>query len=437
MNRSTGRELSRVGERQITSGWASGHATGHAADPAQGNTAGVVAEVRGRAGRRERTVMVWGLMLLCLLAFLVPALHEAVKASKVGQGVTASGLRDTLCRVLTVAGLPPTGHPLFGWTESDPATGGPDTEATADPEETIPESVPLFGDPATQPETIPPVDEPESSMGTEAATNELLDTEESRTPDQTAPSDPLTDVTYRDMSESERGPSYLWNETDLSVGEAAWTSEGAGTTILLVCSHPFETYVDSDGGTINDLAALLAADLRERGIKVIFSERTLSGLTADSSVLECYDRTQAWVRYDCRLYPEIGLVLDLRRSAETVGETRLAPGTVLEGDPVAQVRLIVDGLREGTSADRQSDVALAVAWRKWMFAYAPTLSRPVYVRSTQGLIPTDLGSGSAGTPAPYLLTLELGGSGNTYAEAEALIPYVGEALAAIWGASDP
>lgn len=85
------------------------------------------------------------------------------------------------------------------------------------------------------------------------------------------------------------------------------------------------------------------------------SGSALSGLTPDSSVRESYTRTQALARYYCRLYGNITLVLDVRRSAETVGNERLATYGTVRGQSAAQARFIVDALRRGAQPGRLRD----------------------------------------------------------------------------------
>ena len=117
------------------------------------------------------------------------------------------------------------------------------------------------------------------------------------------------------------------------------------------------------------------------------------------------------VRTYCRLYPDIGLVLDLRRSAELTenGEILRTEGS-LNGEPTAQLRISVSGGREEDAVAR--DLAVALALRTGLWEIQPNLSRPVRVKS---------GAGMAGEFADIrMLTLELGAAGNTFDEAARL-----------------
>lgn len=380
-------------------------------------------------GRDRRTALVCGLAALCLLVSLIPALREAVRAGGAGQGVTAVGLRDSLCRALVSAGLPPTGSPLFGWGKTDTYESETETETISETE-----ACPETADTPTAPlggaeEPTAPLPELES----DPATRPVPETEAGESaPDesQTAPpSSPDQPVIRQDMSEYRRGALYMWNESQQSLPAIpeVWRPTGTGEPlVLLVCSHPFESYIRPEDGGVAELALSLADALRAQGVQVICVSPEQLGLTAESSVRECYTRTQAAVRYYCRLYGRVSLVLDLRRSAEMVGEASLAAVGWVEEAPVAQVRFTVDQLREAVPTETSSDLALALTLRQALFARAPALSRPVYVRATQGL----LSEVPAGTPVPTFLTVELGASGNSFAEASRALDYLAPALAA-------
>lgn len=391
------------------------------------DSAQVAVTTRRRWGIGERRFLLPGLFLLILLAFLIPALRQAARAGDEGRGWTASGLRETVCRALASVGLPPTNSPLFLFSAGEAGTATA-TEIESGAEETATE--PSDRLPQETPSEI--ISEPFSDSSSDSFSEPSTETDPPAVESDTPPStEVLPGVICRDMSEHEQGYAYLWNESDLvpSLASGTWTPSADPPTVLLVCSHPYETYADDPQTTVSDIAATLAEELRARGVRVIFVGNVLSGLTAESSVRECYTRTQALVRYYCRLYGDISLVLDLRRSAETVEEARLAPIGDVDGVRVAQVRVVVDGLRIGTDASSSSDIAAAIALRKALFALSPTLSRPVYLRASQGLI----SAASDGYPSPCLLTLELGGSGNRCAEATAAVPFVAGALAAVLG----
>jgi hypothetical protein len=167
------------------------------------------------------------------------------------------------------------------------------------------------------------------------------------------------------------------------------------------------------------LGAALARDLRERGITVIHLRIPVS---AEDSSAEILSRTEAAIRDYCRLYPRIGAVLDLRRTAELTADGRiLATQGYYDGAPCAQVGVSVSGGRDGEAAGL--DLMLAQSLRESLWAVEPTLTRPTRVRNGQGL--------AGDLPDLRVLTLEIGSAGNTYGEACATVEPLGEAIAAV------
>lgn len=436
--------------RELRRGWCRGGRT--TASAPQEPVA--VCTLKPRRASSRRTVLVCVLAVLCLLVSLIPALREAVRAGT-AEGRTLAGLRDTLCRALVSAGLPPTDSPLFGRSQLTPLDTNTESETSdATEPETQPEtatdgSLPTEAQTASpeRPETAEDVEtghgnesdiEGDTESATESATglDTAWDTGEP-TPGESATDEPEPapdgSVVRQDMSEYRRGALYVWNESTqtLPAAPTAWKSIGtAEPLVLLVCSHPFEAYIEPSDGGVFELALSLAEALRAQGVQVLCISPEQLGLTTDSSVRECYTRTQAAVRYYCRLYGHISLVLDIRRSAETVDGATLAAVGWVEDAPVAQVRFVVDQLREDAPAAPGSDLALALTLRQALFARAPALSRPVYVRATQGLLSEAPGVPLAdGIPVPTFLTVELGASGNTFAEAARAVDFLGEALA--------
>ncbi len=252
-------------------------------------------------------------------------------------------------------------------------------------------------------------------------------------------------ILSRDLSESTRGAGYIHNEAgtlpDALPGGNRWPQ---GTpTVLLIHTHPYEGY--SDGGSYYDpstgalavtdspndpdgvvaLGTRLTRTLRGQGITVIHLRVAVSpGETSDT----IYARTAALVRYYCRLYPDIGLVIDLRRSAELTADGGvLRTEGQLRGNEVAQIRLTVNGGRSSAAVARDLEVALALRARLW--AVDPSLSRPVRVRSGEGLA-GDVESDADNATGPVVLSVEFGSAGNTFSEAVGLVGVMAEAICA-------
>lgn len=229
-----------------------------------------------------------------------------------------------------------------------------------------------------------------------------------------------------DMSRSDLGVEHLVGETQglpaIDRGGTLW-GKGEAPAVLIVHTHPYEGY--SDGGAWYDpaegalaqtesanasdgvvaLGAALARALRELGVNVM---QVRIAVSPEDSAADIYQRTESVVRTHCRLYPDIGLVLNLRRSAElTENGGILRTEGRLNGEPVAQARISVSGGRDEGAVER--DLAVALALREGLWEIEPTLSRPVRIKA---------GAGLAGEFSDIrVLTLELGAAGNTYAEA--------------------
>lgn len=298
-----------------------------------------------------------------------------------------------------------------GTRETEAESGATETAAADVTEPVSDASTESGAEPGTEPETQPPV--PVAGEG----------------------------AVLRDMSESERGADYLLNDTDRDPAAVpAWVPDGTKKpVVLLVCSRPYDGYADGDaGGVVSDLADALAAALRSRGVTVICVNRALTGLTKDSSLSACREKTQSLIRYYCRLYGDITLVMDVRRGAELVEGSLLATAGTADGQPSAQLRLIADGRRPGDeegTASADLDLSLAAAIRRGVYEVSPTASRPVWWRDNAGLIPGGLCEGAVGTggAGPRLVTVELGSAGNTYSSAAALIPLLARSTAAALG----
>jgi stage II sporulation protein P len=273
--------------------------------------------------------------------------------------------------------------------------------------------------PATDPET-PPVTEPETEP----------------TPEPPPIPDGCFPITSQDLSEPHRGAGYIHNE---GVSLPAALPNGSpwrvqAPAVLIVNTHPYEGYHDgtpwydpTSGGLAQTdspnapdgvvaLSVALTRALRDKGVTVIHLRIPT---TPEESSADLYDRTEAMIRYYCRLYPDIGLILDLRRSAELTeaGEILRTEGRV-NGTSTAQLRIGVSGGRDPGALSR--DLAVALALREGLWAESPSLSRPVSVKNRDGLLSdaSDL----------RVLTLEMGAAGNTYAEAVRLVPPLARSL---------
>ena len=330
----------------------------------------------------------------------------------------------------------PTSPPESGEDPSDtlPPERETATSADAEPTDTVP-----WTDSDT--ESLPPIEVTDPPATVTDPPPET--TEPPTAPPETEPPAPVPDgcfpIISRDLSCPNRGAGYIENAgadlpTTLPTG-SPWKTPGPA--VLLINTHPYEGYSDGEawydptaGGlaltdTPNDpdgvvaLGSALARRLRELGVTVIHLRLAT---TAEGSAANLYDRTEAAVRYYCRLYPDIGLVLDLRRSAELTAEGGILRTEGSNGQaPCAQLRLSVSGGR-GPSA-LGHDLTVALALRQELWETSPSLSRPVRVKSGGGMV-SDLSD-------VRVLTVEMGAAGNTFAEAEATLEPLGRSIATV------
>ena len=235
-------------------------------------------------------------------------------------------------------------------TVTDPATDripSPDTEPAPEP------SSPPTDTPATAPS-------PESTdVPSEPSTDEPSTHPPAESIPETEAPPPCPEgcfaVESLDMSEGDRGAGYI-RHTGVTLPPSLpvlplWSDVPA---VLLVNTHPYEGYGDGSpyydpaagglalvdtphapDGTVA-LTAALSRALRDRGIAVIHLRVST---TAGESAASVHARTEELIRQYCRFYPDVGLILDIGRSAElTESGGILRTAGSLEGAPCAQRR---------------------------------------------------------------------------------------------------
>lgn len=395
----------------------------------------LISRIRGLSARSRRLILCAALGVCLLIACVCLAVRGLTGGQSGADRGSLPGVLGSLASTGTKGDTEPSADADTHIFETDP--GSVETAPAVEPVDTS-----VLND-ETSVGTMPERGtEPVTESDTEPASDTGADTPPDAEPE-TQPPVPVAGegAVLRDMSESERGADYLLNDTDRDPAAVpAWVPDGTKKpVVLLVCSRPYDGYADGDaGGVVSDLADALAAALRSRGVTVICVNRALTGLTKDSSLSACREKTQSLIRYYCRLYGDITLVMDVRRGAELVEGSLLATAGTADGQPSAQLRLIADGRRPGDengTADADLDLSLAAAIRRGVYEVSPTASRPVLWRDNAGLIPGGLCEGAAGSggSGPRLVTVELGSAGNTYSSAAALIPLLARSTAAALG----
>lgn len=413
--------------------------------------------------------------LRMLLLCLIPA--AALCAVLIALAVTAhnpDGWGQALGQGILQGGLPPTGElpPVGAGTTADTHTDSPDSdtvlEAPTDSEEPstddpdAEEPCPLEPETAAAetaavetvadgpPETEPPVTQPSDSGAVtepprEPDTDPVSETDAPAVKEEPAVPEGCYPVITVDMSREDLGVGYIDCDPGVSAGSLPdaggsagplWSTDGP-PTVLIVNTHPFEGYGDGSAwydptagglaqtdtpsaaeGTVA-LGAALARSLRGMGVTVIHLRIAVS---SEDSAADIYDRTETVIRSYCRLYPDIGLILDLRRSAELTADGGiLRTEGSLGGQPCAQLRISVSGGRDPSAVS--GDLAVALALRSGLWDMASTACRPVRVKAGAGL--------AGDLDGVRILTLDAGSAGNTYAEAARLTAPVAAVLSGL------
>jgi len=337
--------------------------------------------------KRRRPLSLGGMAALGLCAFILLLLIiSAAKNSPVGGPF--SSLFGFLFQQRFPAPAGTTPPPLPPDTES---AGTPSSEATEAPSTEFDES------------TAPPDAATETAAETDNVTNTETETE-TKTETETeseSEADTTSEVETQgsyisDESYFENGASYINNTTILAPDvqkllDSPLPSIGA---VLIVTSRPNEAYNGVDGN-VRDIAALIADRLSHNGIQVLY---TLPPEDVDSAAV---------MEYYLNLYPEVSLVLDLRRSAELRPDGELLrPLCSIDSIPHAQIRLICDSRGDGADMT-EKNLALALKIRAEIFDTHEQLSRPVWLREGNSPYRSDV----------LFLTVEIGAAGNTFVEA--------------------
>ena len=376
-------------------------------------------------GRRvELRMILTAVACVMMAACLAVGIGVAARSAAADQ-TSVGNSRGGVTRFLLALGLPATDRsPLLGSWLARGDGEGETTDALTDTD--VPDTEPET-DGAGVPSDTEASDtllKEESESQTESESESENESEPAPSPELPAGSIPIVSV---DMSESDRGVDYMIRNDGSLVGHLpVWATP---PRVLIVSTHPYEGYgdggdyylPDGDGWAISDtegamaLGAQLAAALRERGVMVIYAARD-----GEESCLDSYASAEEQVAYWQALYPDIDLVIDVGRSAELTED-----GGILRtagewgGMPCAQIGLSVDADRPNVQASRSLGLAQAV--RAYLWTVSETLSRPVVLTS---------GTGLSTSEDSVVLTVELGSSGNTYAEAQALIAPLADAIRA-------
>ena len=219
---------------------------------------------------------------------------------------------------------------------------------------------------------------------------------------------------------------YIKNDTSKTVDIPALASQavdlnlGAGPQILIYHTHGSEAYTQTENSRYTESDAYRTTDctknvvlvgeamaevFRSMGFEVIH-DTTLYDYPVYNGA---YERSRDGIGKWLAQYPTIKFVLDVHRDA-LVSEDGAAYKLISqEGDEkVAQVMLVVGSDASGASHPRwQENLALAVKLQLLLTGQYDQLARPITLRSTRFNQDT----------SPGALLVEVGGHGNTLAEA--------------------
>ena len=198
-----------------------------------------------------------------------------------------------------------------------------------------------------------------------------------------------------------------------------WDLTGTEPTVLILHTHATESYTRSQGEDYQETAAFrtldegynmlsvgerLAQVLSAGGITAI-QDRTLHDYPSYNG---SYNHARKAVRQYLEEYPSIRLVLDLHRDASGDNRNQLRTHCDLEGRDSAQLMLVVGSDAGGLKHPAwEENLALALKLQVTTDSVAPGIMRYVNLRGQR--FNQDL--------LPGMLLVEVGGAGNTHAEA--------------------
>ena len=238
------------------------------------------------------------------------------------------------------------------------------------------------------------------------------------------------------------GNSFVKNVTDYDnqtvldaeAADPAFTLDADGKIeVLIMHTHTTECYMPYTGSvydttcatrtTDNEknmaaVGAVITARLQQAGIGVIHDTTQHDYPSYNGS----YERSAETVQNYLNQYPDIKVVLDIHRDAIISGDTVTAPVVETDEGTAAQV-MIISGCDDGTMdyPEWQKNLAFAIDLQQQMEADHPGFTRPIlfdYRKYNQNLT-----TGS--------LLIEVGGHGNTLAQALLAGDWIGSSLATL------
>ena len=202
-----------------------------------------------------------------------------------------------------------------------------------------------------------------------------------------------------------------------------------GPKVLIYSTHATESYTKngenytetaayrtlSSGFNMLSLGARLQERLEALGIEVLRDETLHDYPSYNSAYVSSRKSVQAYLEE----YPSLALVLDLHRDAAS-GKQQLRPLAETASGTAARLMLVVGTNAGGRShPDWQKNCALALRLQTLLECRSPGITRPINLRAQR--FNQDL--------SPGALLIEIGGAGNTHAEALTAVDLLAQAIA--------
>ena len=208
---------------------------------------------------------------------------------------------------------------------------------------------------------------------------------------------------------------------DLLAQPLDWNLKGEQPTVLIYHSHATESYAGTgeayrtldESSNMVSIGDRVAELLEAEGIRVIHSRTLHDHPSYDGA----YASSRQEVKALLERYPSVRLVLDLHRDASDASEGQLRTAVRLSHGSTARLMLVMGG-----GHDRwRENLSLAVKLQLQLEAEAPGITRPIDLRT--GRFNQDL--------CPGTLLVEVGGAGDTHAEALAAAEVLARAIVSL------
>ena len=207
-----------------------------------------------------------------------------------------------------------------------------------------------------------------------------------------------------------------------------------GPKVLIYSTHTTESYTKTgedyeesaayrtldENYNMLSLGALLETELENRGIEVLRDE-TLHDYPSYNAA---YNHSRKAVSQYLKDNPSLALILDLHRDAGETASGQLRPLANLAEIPAAQLMVVVGTDARGlVHPNWEENLSVGLKLQALLERLSPGITRPTCLRPQR--FNQDL--------SPGCLLIEIGGAGNTRAEAMASAPILGEAIAELLG----